>query len=96
MEREDVPFSVRNDVEILHAWLEKGARVGLPQCDGWYRSVFVYRSAVSIDSVRLGLSESVLVRSPDPVKVETAGEALRVAYVMNHRANVARAGTVRR
>ena len=95
-EREHAPFSVRNEVEIHDARLNEGARSFLPRREGSHTWLSVYRGTVEIDGVRLGQSESVLVRSPGPVEIVGIEDALLIAFVVNPKAKITRAGTVGR
>jgi redox-sensitive bicupin YhaK (pirin superfamily) len=92
----DVPFTVRNEIELRDIRLDAGARVSLPQRQGWHVYLFVYQGALDVDGVHVATSGHALVQSQRPVQIQALETTMLVAFLVNPEVKVTRAGTIGR
>lgn len=99
-EGSDAPFSVRNEVHLYDIRLDSGATIELPSLPQWDTYFYVFSGAVVVEGNRFDEAESGLLQGQSGLKmdaeVEAEEETLLVAFLIDPRAQITRAGTVGR
>jgi redox-sensitive bicupin YhaK (pirin superfamily) len=92
----DVPFTVRNEIELHDIRLDAGVRVSLPQRQRWHVYLFVYQGTLDVDGVPVATSGHALVQSQRPVQIQALETTMLVSFLVDPEAKVTRAGTIGR
>ncbi len=88
------PFFVRNDVDFFDIRLSAGARVELPQRDGWDPFFYVFTGAVEADGRRFAEGEQGLRPGGGRIEIAVMEPTVMVAFLINPEATITREGTV--